>query len=202
MYLYITRHGETEWNTQRRTQGIQDIGLTDKGRQQARVLRDRLIDVSIDRIYCSDLHRAVETASIVAAGFNMGVVSTPLLREVSFGCWEGYTIEEIEQKFPGQLNMWNQDFSFYPDQGESISSVQLRVRSFIRQLKKYDINELDNALIVSHALTNKILILELMEMPLIYLKNIRQDNTALSILEISHDKNMIITLNDSCHLNK
>lgn len=66
--VWLVRHGETRWNTERRLQGISDIELSDRGREQAEQLRLRLGGRSFDAVWSSDLLRAVETAEIIFGG--------------------------------------------------------------------------------------------------------------------------------------
>src|SRR5207244_1461401 len=63
--LYLVRHGETDWNRERRFQGTSDIPLNELGRAQSRALAQRLTDARLDAVYTSPLSRAVETARIV-----------------------------------------------------------------------------------------------------------------------------------------
>ncbi len=196
MLVYIVRHGETEWNKQGKTQGSQNIGLTDRGRQQALRLGRYLEGKAIKHIYSSDLDRAYETAKIIANRINLVPIVSPLLREVSFGEWEGLTLKEIEEKYPGQLDMWNRDIKFKSPNGESISCAANRVRNFIQGLNKNHSKQDEDILIVSHALICKILILELLDMPLKYINRIRLDNTSLSLIELSQDRSRIIFLNN------
>ena len=200
MFVYIARHGETQWNIEGRTQGACDIGLTDKGRTQALRLARRLKGLPIREIYCSDLKRAVETASIVGQEIGAGLVVTPLLREASFGEWEGHTIGEIERIFPGQLTRWYDDHTFCAPGGESLSCVRERIRKFIDQIKSLGYAEDEGILVVSHALTCKVLILELMNLPLSYVRRIKQDNTGLTAIKVLPESNVLIFLNETYHV--
>ena len=89
--ILLVRHGETDWNLQRRVQGHSDTPLNDNGRAQALALADTLDDVELDAVYASDLARAFETARIVAERRGLTVTSVPGLRERNFGTWEGLT---------------------------------------------------------------------------------------------------------------
>ena len=67
MKLYVTRHGETEWNVQSKVCGTTDVELTEKGREQARKLAES-IGGDIGLIISSPLKRALETSQIIASG--------------------------------------------------------------------------------------------------------------------------------------
>lgn len=200
MKIYLTRHGETEWNTQGRTQGAQDIPLTIRGIKQAERLRDRLKDNGIIKIYTSTLSRAFDTAMSVGQGLGITPEAVFALREVGFGCWEGMTRTEIEAKYPGQLRLWRDDHDFRPDFGESINMVLDRVKGFIKTLQKDATLAQGNIAIVSHSLINRILLLELAGISLEYLWHFRQDNSGINIIEAQKGKFTIACLNDTCHL--
>jgi broad specificity phosphatase PhoE len=97
--VLLARHGETDWNRERRWQGHADPGLNDTGRSQARALAERLADVELSAVYSSDLRRARETAEIVAVPRRVAVVADPALREIDVGEWSGLTTAEIERDY-------------------------------------------------------------------------------------------------------
>jgi broad specificity phosphatase PhoE len=99
--LILVRHGETDWNRDRRYQGHADPPLNDAGRAQAQELAARLNAVELDAIYTSDLRRAAETAEIIRAGRDIPLEREPGLREIDVGSWSGLTRAEIEERFPG-----------------------------------------------------------------------------------------------------
>ena len=98
--ILLARHGETDWNVERRVQGHSDTPLNDTGRAQARALAEELAGEPIDAVYSSDLVRAHETARIVAAQRGLEVTAIRDLRERNFGTWEGLTDEEIYVRHP------------------------------------------------------------------------------------------------------
>lgn len=201
MLLFLTRHGETEWNRMRKTQGTRDICLTDLGRTQAEKLGERLKNLhAIDAIYCSDLSRAKETAEIIGEKLKLNPVSSQLLREVSFGEWEGLSTEEIEAQYPGELARWRNDLSFSPKDGESLLSVHNRISSFVEMLEKEHPKSDENILIVSHAATTKVLILSSIGIPLNLLTQFKISQAGLNILNMNKDNNSLLCLNDTCHL--
>ena len=98
--LILARHGETDWNAERRVQGHTDRPLSTIGRGQARELADMLQGEPLDAVYSSDLARAYETAREVAGRRGLVVCALPELRERDFGTWEGLTDDEIQERFP------------------------------------------------------------------------------------------------------
>ena len=89
MQIYLIRHGETEWNLERRYQGSQDISLSQTGREQLRPARLRP-----ERVYVSRMKRARETAELLFPGVPQVVV--PDLQEMNFGVFEGRNYIEME----------------------------------------------------------------------------------------------------------
>jgi broad specificity phosphatase PhoE len=94
--LLLVRHGETDWNAERRWQGHADVPLNERGRDQARALAESLAGERIDAIFTSDLSRARETADIVAARLHVPVAVDPDLREIDVGPLEGLTADEAK----------------------------------------------------------------------------------------------------------
>jgi broad specificity phosphatase PhoE len=133
--VYLARHGESDWNVERRWQGHADRPLTERGREQARELAARLADVDLDAVYASDLRRAWETAEAVASfrGRGLDVVRLPELREVDVGSWSGSTRDECAERFPVAFARWQAGGSGWDD-GESYEAMGERVVSAIRRL--------------------------------------------------------------------
>ena len=105
MNIYLLRHGETDWNHEKRIQGRTDIGMNDRGRMQIRHAADVLasLPAEIEVILSSPLSRARESARIVAdrLGYRReDIVVEPLLIERSFGEGEGLTEQERRAKYP------------------------------------------------------------------------------------------------------
>lgn len=98
--ILLVRHGETDWNRERRVQGHTDRPLNETGRAQARALAEEIAGEPLDAVYSSDLVRAHETARILAEPRGLGVTVIPGLRERDFGTWEGMTDDEILHRFP------------------------------------------------------------------------------------------------------
>jgi len=99
--LYLVRHGETDWNRQRRIQGLTDIPLNETGRAQARATGMLLSRRHWNAIFSSPLGRAVETASIIASEVGLGAPAlVDALVERNYGLAEGLDWIEIERRYP------------------------------------------------------------------------------------------------------
>jgi len=105
--IYLSRHGETDWNAEGRWQGHTDKPLNDNGRGQARALAETLRGTGLAGVVTSDLLRARETAEIVAAALGLPIdYVDPDLRERTIGVFEGLTREECERLHPGHWAAW------------------------------------------------------------------------------------------------
>jgi probable phosphoglycerate mutase len=131
--ILLARHGETDWNSERRWQGHADRPLNDVGREQARELAESLADRTIDVVYSSDLLRAHETALIVADRLGLPVDVDPGLREVDVGDWSGRVHSEIEGLDPDGYRRWREGGKgwaggeSYEEMGERVVAAVLRL---------------------------------------------------------------------------
>lgn len=116
--LFLVRHGETVDNARQIMQGQTQGCLNEKGREQARVVAERLAAEPVDAIVASDLQRAIQTAEIIAVPHGLPVVTTPLLRERDWGGFTGRFIPELK----GEV---------WPDDIESEEALLLRARTFL-----------------------------------------------------------------------
>ena len=99
--FFLVRHGETEWNRQRKIQGVSDIPLNDTGRAQAAALGDILVGHQFDLMVSSPLSRAQETALIIASSLNMPAPTTvPDLIERNYGEAEGSNGADLDLRYP------------------------------------------------------------------------------------------------------
>lgn len=125
--VVLLRHGETDDNARRRIQGHLDVGLNATGRKQARQVAPVLAGFAPERVLTSDLRRAADTAEEVAATCGLTAKPDPRLRETHLGDWQGLTHPEVEQGWPGRLDLMRSDPTWAPPGGES--RVQLARRA-------------------------------------------------------------------------
>ncbi len=94
MIIYFTRHGLTEYNKERRIQGLLDSPLTIEGKEKAKELGERLRGEGIELIYSSDQKRAMDSAKLINEALNLEIRPRRTLREVSMLSHEGMTWAE------------------------------------------------------------------------------------------------------------
>lgn len=99
MKLIVLRHGETDWNVEKRIQGQRDVSINRKGREQIRKTCELLAKVNITYIVTSPLRRALESARTCARELGIPMMIHPGFTERSFGCLEGLTTDEISEAY-------------------------------------------------------------------------------------------------------
>jgi broad specificity phosphatase PhoE len=145
--ILIARHGESDWNRERRWQGHADRPLTERGSEQARALAARLDHIELDAVYTSDLRRARDTGAAVAGSQQLELQVVPELREVDVGSWSGLTRSEAEERFPAGYARWTEGFPGWDD-GETYEAMTERVLDAVDRLAaEHDGRRL---LVVSH----------------------------------------------------
>ena len=138
--IYLVRHGETVDNARQIMQGQTQGELNEKGREQARQVAERLALEAIDAVVASDLHRAIQTAEIIAAPHGLPVVTTSLLRERDWGSFTGCYIPDLRGKI-------------WPDDIESEDALLQRSLAFLQKMTAT--YEGKRVVAVGHGIINK-----------------------------------------------
>lgn len=132
--LVLVRHGETDYNAEGRMQGHLDSELTLLGREQIRRAAPVLAGYDPARLISSDLTRAARTAEPVGEACELPVKLDPRLRETHLGQWQGLTLPEVEEGWPGLIAQWRSDPGWAPPDGESRVDVAARVTPLVDEL--------------------------------------------------------------------
>jgi alpha-ribazole phosphatase len=200
--IYLIRHGETEGAETKRYKGHIDVPLSGNGiRQMERVaeyisakVRKRgsaevtyelasLRASGISAVYTSDLSRAIKSAEIIAEPHGLKPIVTPELKERNFGAWEGMTFDEIKEKWPDAFNAWAANpLKFSPMGGESTSEARDRAMTAFKEILEGRSGE--TTAIVSHGGIIRIILCELLGIPLENIFRIDQGYGCLNIIEI------------------
>jgi broad specificity phosphatase PhoE len=125
--LVVWRHGNTDWNAGGRVQGQSDVPLNDVGRQQAVEAAELLVRLRPAAIVASDLRRAADTASALAALTGLSVKHDSRLRERFFGHWEGLLMREVAERFPAEYARWTAGESVLGGTVETLDDLGKRV---------------------------------------------------------------------------
>lgn len=148
--LFLTRHGETEYNRQGIEMGQLDVPLSETGRRQARRLASRFRDVPIDAIYASPLDRSRRTAEIVAEPHGLAVVTRDELRERSCGDMEGEQTSVIRELLTAEGVDWS---TWRPDGGETRAEAVSRALPAVVDVCESHAEDL--VIVVGHSGVNK-----------------------------------------------
>jgi probable phosphoglycerate mutase len=201
MRLILIRHGETDWNSERRIQGHSDTPLNARGIEQAEQLAARVAsEEKIDALYASPLARARVTAEIVARQAGVVVIPDDRLKEKSFGELEGLSFAEIEQRFPNLFRQWSESATHLPLPGEEIlGDFQSRVQSFLDDIRAQH-NDDARIAVVTHGGTINMMLNTLIGYDINKRWAFWFDNASLSRIELTNARARIHLLNDTCHL--
>jgi len=135
--LFLVRHGETAANRELRYVGTRDEPLAETGAVQAERVAAALCGLPLAAVYASPLRRTAETGQRIATALGLPLAASDLLREQSFGAWEGMTRAEVAALGDAQgleLRRWESDPAVAPPGGESLVAVQERVLALVREL--------------------------------------------------------------------
>lgn len=133
MKLYMIRHGESEANKSKCFAGQADVKLTSKGIEDALHARDIISHLKFDKVYSSDLSRAIDTQKIALP--NATAVQTSLIREIHVGNLAGKPLSECLAEYGSKLNDDRMKFNFLPYGGENIDMLHSRIRSFLSTIQ-------------------------------------------------------------------
>jgi len=148
--ICLARHGETNWNLERRVQGQLNIPLNVRGVAQAQALARELGSERFDRIYSSDLRRALQTATPLATRLGLPVATRVALREKDDGAWQGMTFDDVDRAFPSEhARHRKRQADFLIPGGETLAAFADRVGAELTAIAERHAGE--TVLVVAHA---------------------------------------------------
>lgn len=195
--IILVRHGETDWNKERRIQGgSSNPPLNERGREQAESLALRLSRDRIGAIYSSPLRRTLDTAEAIAGYHQLEVLVEPSLKEIEAGALEGVSTVELGRRF-SELLIMNAQGEALPRVagGESLPEVQERGWGTIQRLAR---RHPDGAVvIVSHYFVILSIICSVLGLPLSQIGRLRLANGSISIINLDGQRVWLELFNDT-----
>ena len=193
MKIFTVRHGQTHWNTLGRIQGHTDIELDETGLVQAKQLGARLAGEKVDIIYSSDLLRAAKTAEIINGHHGAELVTTPALREIGFGTYEGRLYSEVAN----EMKQYH-DLKQPVPGGEDVFDYFNKIGNFLDEITA---KPHQNVVVVGHFGTVRAAICYFLQVPTEDRGRFHVGNTAVHCFERGSDGRFTMTLeNDTSHL--
>ena len=200
--LILIRHGETDWNVEKRVQGHLDIDLNAQGRRQAAALGDALRHQEFDAIVSSDLQRASNTAKAIAASHDIPITIDSGLRERCFGIFEGLLYDELESRHPADWRAWktrDADHRFQPGTGdaETLNEFSARCLSSIARITQRGGSRI---VVVAHGGVLECLYRAATGTPISTMRDFSLLNASINRLSWSDSRLTILSWSDVSHL--
>jgi broad specificity phosphatase PhoE len=208
MRLLLIRHGESEGNTELRLQGQGEYPLTERGREQSRLLAERLRRLSLAGLYSSPIRRARLTADAVAEAAGLEVTELPGVQEYDFGELSGMTYRELVEKHPEIVEQYRSgpDYPSFPG-AEDREAFRRRVCEALWGVVERHAGT--SAAVVAHAGPIAVFCLEVLGLPYRRPLPLRVYNGSITVVEVRdgppdgrdpRPRATLVTLNDTCHL--
>ena len=192
--LWLIRHGETFWNAEGRIQGHLNSDLSDLGVKQAKQLGERLKGEVFDVVYSSDSDRAMQTAGFALPSAEL--VLDERLREISFGLVEGKTHAELNDEELAWFAHYREDpYNHSIPQGESWKMHIARLADWMS-----DLPSSGRVIAFSHGGSVRAALFSIVGHPKRYEWNMSFNNTGITKLRLSKETKMILSVNDTAHL--
>ncbi|MGI8387418.1 histidine phosphatase family protein [Robertmurraya sp. P23] len=193
--LYFVRHGETQYNIEKRMQGFCDSPLTERGIAQAKSVGMGLDDIEFTAVYTSESQRVIDTAKYAVGHRNLPTMTDPRLKEMNFGALESLVESEITERYGNileQLFTLN-DLNMAAPEGESYSQLYTRTTSVVKEIIDKHKNEGGNILVFSHGVTIGNYLMQLTKMS----DYPHHDNCSVSIIKYGNGEFSVETIADT-----
>lgn len=199
-HIYLIRHAEAEGNLYRRVHGQYDSYITENGVYQIGLLGERLAGMHFDRIYSSDLRRAMATARAALRPGGPEITPDPMLREMDLGEWEDRTWGELPLLYPGVYRDWCE----CPGQaaipgGESMPALYARVSAALIRIAKD--NPEASVAVFTHGAALRAMLCFCSGLPVERICEIGWcNNTAISHITYENGRFTVWVINDDAHI--
>ena len=199
--ILLTRHGHVEGIRPARFRGRAELALTGHGVAQAEALARRIAaGWKPAAVYTSPLQRCVVTGGKIAAACSIKAEPRKGLADLDYGSWQMRTHEEVRAESPEAYDQWQRtpQFTRFPG-GESLQDVVARTSDVLREmLERYP---KETVVLVGHDSVNRVLLMQLLDMPLSAYPRLVQDPCTLNEIEVFASGEVHVQrINDTSHL--
>lgn len=201
--IILVRHGQTAWNQEQgeRLRGRAELDLDEVGRWQAEMAAARIARWPVAAVYASPLTRALTTAQIIAQPLALAVQPLEGLIDIDYGEWQGLSLEEARNKDRARFDLWrNAPHRMRFPRGEGLDDVRQRVATALDWAAE---NHRDQTVaLVSHNVVCKVVMCAALGLDNAHFWRVRQDLTAINVIEDAPQGRTVTLLNDTCHLGR
>jgi broad specificity phosphatase PhoE len=198
--IYFVRHGETQYNIEKRMQGFCDSPLTDRGIAQAKAVGKGLADIEFTAVYSSESQRVLDTAKHAIGHLNLTINPDSRLKEMNFGVLESLLESEIKERYGDILErlFTLKDLHMSAPEGESYSQLFTRTTSMINDIVQKHKDEGGNILVFSHGVTIGNYLMQLTKMS----EYPHHDNCSVSVVGYYNDDFQVEKIADTSFRDK
>lgn len=201
--ILLTRHGHVEGIRPARFRGRAELALTDDGVAQAAALARRIADGwKPAAVYTSPLQRCVVTGGKIAAACGVKAEPHKGLGDLDYGNWQMRTHEEVRAETPDAYDRWRAEpqLTRFPG-GESLQDVVARTADVLREMLER--HPAETVVLVGHDSVNRVLLMQLLDMPLSAYWRLVQDPCTLNEIEVlAAGEVRVQRINDTSHLDQ
>jgi broad specificity phosphatase PhoE len=197
--IYLVRHGQTAWNKEEVFRGRTDVPLNETGLKEAELAGMYLKEIDIHAVYSSPLSRARQTAEKIAQFHSLDVQPLDGLIDMSFGNWEGHSLNEVREKDGERYRQWRDEPHLVRlPGGDTLDQVRVRAMAALETVVQEHPEK--TLVLVSHRVINKVLICGILGLDNSHFWQIGQDTTAINLIQYRNGKYVLSLLNEACHL--
>lgn len=197
MELFLGRHGKTNLNDKGVVQGKMDPEINEKGRVQAKKLKNRVVKQDFSKIYSSSSSRAIQTAKIISESLDIEIEVTEKLNEATRKQYEGEKVQDLIAEIEKSDTP---DYLWKTENGENLKEVQNRSMKLLRDIKENHKGQ--KVVAITHAETIRCILLGIMKHEPKNIYKIKQQNCNINRIRCESDEGWSIhSVNDTSHLN-
>jgi len=198
--IYFVRHGQTALSRGNLFCGSSNPNLTPDGRQMAEALSEYYADTKWAAIYASPMKRTIATATPIAKRIGLNIRTDKGLKEISYGKWEGHTVEEVQRRWHEDYIKWLADPGWNaPTSGETANQIAARAMPVIGGIRAK--HKDGNVMVVSHKATIRIILCSFLGVDVGRFRyRLGAPVSSVSSVEFGHHGPLIKVLGDTSHL--